>query len=243
MTEQESPPAPACAVDPTPEPSNFHTSMAHLYRAEMNRMTAWRTRLDATTHWAILLTTGMTTFTFGSPQIPHYILLLGLAVNAIFMFIEARRYQHLHHSKWRLALLEHNYFAGLLCPTHARREPTWREQLGSDLEQPHITIRLSMAARLRLRRNYVVLFFFSTATWLTKVFVHPDGPKSLDDFYQRLAVGELLPSWFVLVTACCFTVASAAIAWSAPSEEYLERWTKEHRAEMTRSRGKPPIRP
>ena len=61
-----------------PDPS-FHMAVVHFYRAEMTRMTVWRMRLDKTSNWAILLTTGMTTFTLGAVSVPHYTLLLGLA--------------------------------------------------------------------------------------------------------------------------------------------------------------------
>jgi uncharacterized membrane protein len=206
--------------------------MAHLYRGEMHRMTTWRVRLDATAHWAILLTTGMTTFTLGTTSLPHYILLLGLAINCIFMLIEARRYQHLHHSKWRLRLLEHNYFANQLCPLRTLPEPNWRTQLGVDLEQPHFTISLLMAARLRLRRNYLMLLYFITAVWLTKLFIHPASPNNLGELYRRFAMGDLFPSWFVAGTAGIFVLGASLLAAITPSEEMLEHWTRQQHAEL-----------
>lgn len=114
----------------------YNTGLAHLYRGEMQRMTVWRTRLDTTTHWAIILTTGLTTFTLGSTSIPHFTMLLGLAFNTIFMFIEGRRYQHLHHSKWRLSLLEHNHFSPMLRQSQAPLESSWRQQLCMDFSGP-----------------------------------------------------------------------------------------------------------
>jgi uncharacterized membrane protein len=207
------------------EPLCFHNSLVHLYRGEMQRMTTWRSRLDATAHWAILLTTGMTTFTLGSVAIPHYILLLGLAISVIFMTIEARRYQHLHHSKWRIHLMEQGYFGRLLCPEFTLGNVSWRQQLGTDLEQPHFTIGLFMALRMRLRRNYLMLFYFTTAVWLTKIFIHPSSPQGLKEFYQRLAVGELFPCWFVLLTATFFVLSATTLALTTPSEEKLEHWT------------------
>jgi len=66
-------------------PPDFHTAMAHFYRGEMNRLTVWHVRLDTTTNWAIVLTTGMTTFTLGSEKTPHYVLLLGLSDASIVM--------------------------------------------------------------------------------------------------------------------------------------------------------------
>lgn len=216
------------------EPSFFHNGLLHLYRGEMQRHTLWRQRQDATTHWAILTTAGMTTFALGSRELPHYILLLGLAINAIFLVIEARRYQHMHHSRWRVQMLEHNYFAQLLEPAGQGREPTWRRQLYSDLEQPHFTISWLMAARLRLRRNYLLVFLFITAVWLSKIFIHPGSPTSVVEYYERFAVGGLFPSWFVVVTATLFVATAVALAALTPSEEELERWTKRIRTEMIR---------
>jgi uncharacterized membrane protein len=216
-----------------PDPTCFHTCMVHLYRGEMHRMTTWRSRLDTTSHWAILLTTGMTTFALGSRELPHYVLLLGLAINTIFMLMEARRYQHLHHSKWRIQLLEHNYFACQLRSTPNPKEPSWRSQLSDDLEQPHFTISLFLAARLRLRRNYLMLLFFITAVWLAKLFIHPGAPARLRELYGRLAVGELFPPWFVLSTAAVFLGIASLLAVLTPSEEALERWTLRQRTSMS----------
>ena len=218
-------PLPTDIGAPQPDPDCFHTSMVHLYRGEMHRMTTWRSRLDTTSHWAILLTTGMTTFALGSRDLPHFILLLGLAINTIFMLMEARRYQHLHHSKWRIQLLEHNYFASQLRPGVTPKEPTWRRQLSDDLEQPHFTISLFLSARLRLRRNYLMLVYFITAVWLAKLLIHPHAPATAREFYSRLSVGELFPPWFVVATAAVFLALASLLAVLTPSEEVLERWT------------------
>ncbi len=204
----------------------FHTAIAHLYRAEMQRMTVWRTRLDTTTHWAILLTAGITTFALGSRETPHVVMLLGLAILTICMAIEGRRYQHLNHSRWRIGLLEHNYFAGWLCPDDPPLEPSWRRQLAADLVRPHITIDFWLATRLRLRRNYLMLCYFVTAVWLTKVFVHPSNTSDLTEFYRRLAVGSFLPSWFVAITAVLFVLGVTLLGVTTPSEEALENWTR-----------------
>lgn len=201
----------------------FHTAMAHFYRGEIHRMTVWRTRLDTTSNWAILLTTGLTTFTLGSATVPHYTLLLGLALNSICMLIEGRRYQHLHHAEWRLRLLEGGYFAPAL--ESDAPAPEWRAALAADLREPRATICLLTAVRLRLRRNYALLFYFMTAVWLTKLFTHRDIAGST--FYQRLAVGDLIPSWFVAGSASTFVVAITALALFTagrePIEEHCER--------------------
>jgi len=211
-------------VDSRRDSSSLDTAMAHLYRGEMHRMTTWRQRLDVTTNWAMVMALGMTTFALGSDRTPPYILLLGLAAVAMCLAIEARRYQSLHHSLWRLRVLEKHYFVGLLRadPDGDRR---WRDRLASELESPSSKVGLFAAARFRLRRNYLMLSYYITAAWLTKVFIHPASPLSLDEYYRRLAVGDLIPSWFVVASAGAFVIVSTILAATSPSEETVERRT------------------
>ena len=200
------------------ESNAFHTAMAHFYRGEIHRMTVWRTRLDTTSNWAILLTTGLTTFTLGSASVPHYTLLLGLALNSICMLLEGRRYQHLHHAEWRLRIMEQEYFAPW-CEADTP-SPGWSRELASDLRDPRGTIPLFDAMRLRLRRNYALLFFFMTAVWLTKLFIHRGDTAST--FYERLAVGDLIPSWFVAGSASLFILLVTGLAAATPCREAVE---------------------
>jgi uncharacterized membrane protein len=204
----------------------FYNPMAHLYRGEMHRMTLWRQRLDVTSNWAILLTVALTTFTLGSHEIPHYTLLLGLAVIGISLVIEARRYRHLHHSKWRLYLLETGYFLEILKPGTGCHLSRCRELLAEDLRRPCFKVSWLTAARLRLRSNYLMLFYFITAVWFVKLFVHPESPAGVHAFVDRLAIGELIPSWFVAVTATCFVLVSTVLALTCPPAEKLEDWSQ-----------------
>lgn len=223
---------PEALENPSPlEDASFHTAMSHLYRAEMQRMTVWRSRLDTTSNWAILLTLGMTTFALGAPSTPHFILLLGLSIIGICLIIEARRYQHLHHSKWRLQLMEQSYFGEALRPGECASSDDWRKVMSEDLRRPHYTIHWILAARLRLRRNYLMLTYFVTGVWVTKLAIHPSNAAALSDVYNRLAVGHFLPSWFVLLTATGFVVGSTVLAFTTPSEEALEQWTKQKHIE------------
>ena len=100
--------------------------------------------------------------------------------------------------------------------------PDWRTALGADLRNPQATICLMRAVRMRLRRNYVLLFFFITAVWLTKLFIHP-GMKVTDTFYQRLAVGDLIPSWFVAASASLFVATISVLAIATRGAELVER--------------------
>jgi uncharacterized membrane protein len=225
-TEKGSAPA-LTPGSPDAESSTFHTALAHLYRGEMHRMATWRMRLDTTSHWAIILSIGLTTFALGSSAIPHYVMLLALAFNTIFMLIEGRRYQHLLHSKWRLGILERNHFAVLLSRGSRSEDTTWREQLAADLRHPRFAVGLAMGTRLRLRKNYLMIMCFVTVVWIAKLFIHPASPRSFAEFHGRLAVEGFLPAWFVALTAASFVLSMVLVAASTPSEVELERRTWE----------------
>jgi uncharacterized membrane protein len=191
----------------------------------MQRLTVWRQRLDITSNWAILLTVAMTTFTLGAADVPHFSLLLGLALIGISVLIEGRRYCHLHHSGMRLYLMELGYFADLLNPSGEFPKIDWRAKLAQDLRHPRLRLSWFAGARIRLRRNYLMILYFVTAAWITKLFIHPDGkPDSIGEFYNRLAVGELIPSWFVAVTAFMFVVGATWLVLTCPPAESVEKW-------------------
>jgi uncharacterized membrane protein len=205
---------------------SFHSSMAHLYRAEMNRMTVWRERLDITSNWAIILTTALTTFTLGSPEVPHYTLLLGLALIGISILIEGRRYRHLYHSKWRLYLMESGYFAELLHAYEGDRDlPDWRHMLAADLRHTVFELHYLTAVRVRLRRNYLLLVYFVTAVWVVKLVIHPDRAASLAEFWNHLEIGGLIPPWFVALSSLVFVGGATLLALSCPPAERLEDWS------------------
>lgn len=209
-------------------PTSFATSVAHLYRGEMNRLTVWRQRLDVTINWAILLATALTTLTLGAADVPHYTLLLGLGLIGMSLLIEGRRYRHLHHSKWRIYLLESGFFAQVLRPT-ATPTMDWRSLLAADLRHLDFKISWFKAIRVRLRRNYLLLIYFLTAAWIVKLLIHPERADSLTTLYSRLHVGNFIPSWFVAVTAILFIGTATVLAVTSPSAEELEveTWVRE----------------
>jgi uncharacterized membrane protein len=190
----------------------------------MHRMTVWRQRLDVTGNWAILLMVALTTFTLGTPDVPHFTLLLGLALIAISVLIEGRRYRHLHHSGWRLYLIETGYFADLLDPAERPPVVAWREKLAEDLRRPRLRLTWFEATRVRLRRNYMMILFFVTGAWIVKLFIHPTRPASIVEFFDRLAIGDLIPAWLVAVAAFLFVGGATALAALCPPAEKIEKW-------------------
>jgi uncharacterized membrane protein len=212
-------------------------AIAHLYRGEMNRLTVWRQRLDVTSNWAIVLATGLATFTLGHPDVPHYTLLLGLALFSFSLLIEGRRYRHLHHSKWRVYLLQLGFFAEHLHPTEDRRAiPDWRRLLAADLRRTHFLINTFTAVRVRLRRNYLMLLLFITGVWVIKLIIHPARPHSVAELYSRLAIGGIIPSWFVAASSVAFVVTAVVLSLTCPSAEQIEDWSTHYRKVAARTR-------
>jgi len=213
------------------------TEIAHLYRGEMNRLTVWRQRLDVTSNWAIVLATGLATFTLGHADVPHYTLLLGLALFSFSLLIEGRRYRHVHHSKWRVYLLEFGFFAEHLQPTESGNAiPNWRRLLAADLRRTHFLISVFTAVRVRLRRNYLLLLLFLTAVWVIKLIIHPARPQSFADFFSRLAIGGLIPPWFVAASSIGFVITAVVLALTCPSQEHIEDWSTHYRRVAARAR-------
>lgn len=208
----------------------------------MNRLTVWRQRLDVTSNWAIVLATGLATFTLGHPDVPHYTLLLGLALFSFSLLIEGRRYRHLHHSKWRVYLMEFGFFAEHLHPTEdGKAIPDWRRLLAADLRRTHFLISVLTAVRVRLRRNYLMLLLFITLVWVTKLIIHPVRPHSFAEFYSRLAIGGTIPSWFVAASAVGFVLTTIVLGWTCPSAEQIEDWSTHYRKVAARNREVPPL--
>ena len=213
---------------------DFVTAVAHLYRAEMNRMSVWRQRLDITSNWAIILATALTTFTLGSAEVPHYTLLLGLGLVLISILLEGRRYRHLHHSKWRLYLLESGFFANILRPAKEQdQNHEWSRLLAADLRQTHFSISWMTGMRLRLRRNYLLVISFMSAVWVAKLFIHPTRATTLAEFYSRLHVGDFIPSSLVAATAIAFLGTAAVLGLTCPPAEELEDWSIQYHRRRT----------
>src|SRR5262245_49497417 len=90
------------------------TALSHLYRGEVYRSTVWRTRLDATTNWAVVTTGLALSMTFSSETAsPLPLVLVGLLV-AVFLLIEARRYRFFDFFRIRAHILEVHFFGPIL---------------------------------------------------------------------------------------------------------------------------------
>ena len=114
----------------------YISALVHLYRGELHRATLWRMRLDNTTNWAILTTAGLLSFTFGSRDHSHWVLLLGMLLVGVLMAYEARRFRFFDVWRARVRKIEENFYGPIL-----RRDPTspealWGNLVADDLLRP-----------------------------------------------------------------------------------------------------------
>jgi uncharacterized membrane protein len=147
--------------------------MVHFYRGEIARSTAWRSRLDATTNWAVLTTAGILSLAFSAPEQPHIVLLLSNLILLAYLGIEARRFRYFVVYRSRVRMMEENFLIPIL--TRQLESPTsqWRELLAMDLDLPKYKTTKVDALAFRLRRNYIWIFFVVLCAWFVKLSIHP----------------------------------------------------------------------
>jgi uncharacterized membrane protein len=104
-------------------------ALAHLYRGEVYRSTVWRTRLDATTNWAVVATGLALSLTFSTPEAsPLPLVLVGLLI-ALFLSVEARRYRFFDFWRIRAHILELHLFGPILRGEGVRLDNGWNQTL------------------------------------------------------------------------------------------------------------------
>ena len=188
--------------EPKPPHTDGHyvTAMSHFYRGEVGRIMAWRARLDNTTNWAITTTSTIFTVAFSIERVPHIIFLFNVAVVAIMLWIEARRYRFYDAFRARVRMLEAHYLVPIVMQHAPMLEGDWRKLLAEDLLLPGFKISRFEALGRRLKRNYVFIFIIILVAWITKIFLHAQ-PRITDwhSFYHALSVSNSFPGWLVAI--------------------------------------------
>jgi len=211
------------------EPAHFTTAMVHFYRAEVTRANTWRTRLDATTNWAVITAGAALTFVFGAPQNPHFMLLLVLLLVLTFLHIEARRYQYYVLWAYRVHLMETDFFAAMLAPPF-RPSADWADHLTESLHQPAFPISRWEAIGLRFRRNYVWLITLLLISWGAKLAIHPLPATDWATVIERAAFGSIPGMWttsIVGIVYAALTVMAVASSLSRARPEALPKQLQE----------------
>ncbi len=186
-------------------------ALAHLYRGELYRSTVWRTRLDATTNWAVVSTGLALSLTFSSERAsPLPLVLVGLLV-AVFLVIEARRYRFFDFWRVRAHILETQFFGPILLGRGVDVGNGWNETLYLDYVRPRLHITFPDALGRRLRKNYGWIFGMQLAAYLGKLLIHPMPLPSLDELWARATIGPL-PGQLVLACGVAFHLGWMTIA-------------------------------
>lgn len=176
------------------------SSLTHLYRGEMGKMTLYRIRLDTTTNWAIVTSAGLATFALGNPLVRHDVFLFGMFLNWVFLTIESRRFRHYALAHERVRIMEKFFYGDLI------GEPVpddWRQQIFTSLRSASSELGLWEAYAWRLRRNYLWLYLALVLLWLMKLHYAEGAERSLSAMVQRAAAGPV-PGVFVFVLVGAF---------------------------------------
>lgn len=176
--DTEAPEAREIAGEAARDQADFLSLMGHAYRGEMGRTTSWRTRIDRTTNWAVVLAATLLTWAFSGDARPHYILLIGIVMVTVFLGIEARRYRVYDIWRSRVRILEENVFANALDPEGVEQS-NWRELLSADFREPTVKTPVVEAVSRRLRRVYFALIFVLVVAWLVRLTVFATTPTGL----------------------------------------------------------------
>ncbi len=198
------------------DPAHFTTAMVHFYRGELTRSNTWRTRLDATTNWAVVSAGAALTFAFGSPQNPHFMLLLVLILVLTFLYIEARRYQYYVLWAYRVHLMETDFFAAMLAPPF-RPAADWAAHLTDSLTQPTFLISRWEAIGRRFRRNYVWLVSLLLLSWGIKLTLHPTQVLDWFTVLERAAVASIPGRFIVAAVGVVYGTLVLLAVFAPPS--------------------------
>ncbi len=175
----------------------YISALVHLYRGELARANLWRSRLDTTTNWAVLITMGLLSYAFNSPENSHASMLVGMLMVGHFLLLEARRYRVCDVWNSRLRMIEENFYGPILTRDLQSPRGHWGKLVAADLLHPRYKISFLQAVRARLTRNYAALFSLLLLAWIVKVSIHPKSIFHGALLAENLALGPL-PAWLLV---------------------------------------------
>jgi uncharacterized membrane protein len=180
------------------------TALAHMFRAEVYRSTAWRMRFDTTTNWAVVTTGIAMSASFSSTDAsPLPLVLVGLLVS-FFLLIEARRYRYFDVWRVRTRVLETEFCARMLTGQPGQPNPPWAQNLARDYCEPRHRLGYARAIGRRLRSNYAWIFAIQMLAYYGKIAIHPTALTTLAELWKRAAVGPIPGQIIVLAGAIFF---------------------------------------
>jgi len=188
------------------------TILIHYYRAMAGRADIWRTRMDATTNWAIGTTAGVVSLVLANALVPHYVVFLASFLTLILLRLEARRLTFYHLWQQRaLALERHLVGAALSGDAEAARElpaEALRLELEGHLGTTIPTMSLLQAISRRLRRVYVYLLGAQVVAWVLKLMSGMKTPASFEQLASRAEIGPVPGVLTLSIVAVSVLIAS-----------------------------------
>jgi uncharacterized membrane protein len=205
------------------------SSMAHLYRGELHRMTRWRERLDRTTNWAVTVMAAILTWAFSDLSNPHYMVLVGAVAVTFFLGLEAHRFRGYIVWRTRVRLIQENVWAHGLDPTEEPLHADWRKELAADYREPTLKIGFEEALAHRLRRIYLPMLLIILTAWALRTTVVSQSP-----WPESASIGAV-PGAVVSAIVVAFAVGAAVVAfrpreWKGHPElrsQDIGRWQEE----------------
>jgi uncharacterized membrane protein len=189
-------------------------ALAHLYRAEVYRSTIWRTRLDATTNWAVVTLGIALSITFAAPSASALPLVLVGVLLLFFLMVEARRYRFFNVWRARCRWMETHFYAPMLLDGNLHLEEDWQKTLAEDYWRPKYHVSLMVSVGRRIRNTYVWLLLIQALAFMGKVIVHPEPARSVAEVFDRAAVGPVSGTIMVGLGLLYISLSIAIAVWS-----------------------------
>jgi uncharacterized membrane protein len=188
------------------DPRDRSAILAHYYRAMVGRADIWRTRMDATTNWAIGATAALISFAIGNAATPHFVVYIAVLLTLSFLFLEARRLTFYHLWQQRVLMLEE----GLIRPalrsgnSDSIDEFDLESALAGHLGRTVPNMPMSTAIARRLRRIYLYLFGVQLLAWVLKLSSQPTPASSFGELLSRADVGAIPGEFFFMTSGLGF---------------------------------------
>ena len=190
--------------------TEFVNAMVHLYRGELGEATAWRGRIDTTSHWAIVMSATALSFVFSDKSIERHVLIPIITMFCTFLLtMEARRYRFFDIWRSRARMIEINFYRPMLSGTKPLL-PDWADRLAQDMEWPRFHMPWWEATGRRLRRNYLGIYGVLLGSWFVVLMTHPTSTTSLTEIIARASIGPL-PGVIIFIGMMIFYAGLATL--------------------------------
>lgn len=166
-------------------------AFAHFYRGEMNRLTCYRSRLDSTFQFSIILISALMTFYLQEKIVFRYFPIYLLCLVLFFCCIETRRYRYYLICQHRVSMMEQGFLCNqILCDKDA---DDWNKDIYTIFTNVEFTQRFLKCFIIRYFRNYIWLVDLIICLWY---FV----PPNMIFFYILSGLTVLQHMYFLFYT-------------------------------------------